>query len=200
MRPLFCAWSLVLCSVCSLPSEAQQDAGLEKPSGPIYFESDINALTVALFIAELDERSKAGEPIVVVIDSGGGSVQAGEQMARAIERSPVSVACVVDGTAASMALYVLQSCNVRAMTVRSTLMGHNPAVVLNQSLSERDTRELGRVLQVMAEGMARHICLRARIDYAEYLTYLAQNQELWMSANEARELGFVDLLVTRVSR
>jgi ATP-dependent protease ClpP protease subunit len=200
MRPFLSAAVFLLCSCAhAQPAETQPaDAGFVLPAEPIYFESDINELTVGFFVQQLDNANltRPGEPVVVIIDSGGGSVSAGEVMSRAIERSKAPVTCVVDGYAASMSLYVLQSCDARVMTSRSLLMGHNPSVHGVAGNAE-ELAQIERIMRAMSAAMAQHITARTRISAEDYLNILEADGELWLDSASAFALGFVDVVVTR---
>ncbi len=163
--------------------------------GPILFETDVNEMSVFVFMRQLEaaNASAKGEPVVVIIDTPGGSVLDGIVMGKAIERSKAQVICVVDGMAASMGLYILQSCDVRLMTGRSLLMGHEPA-----SGARGQPDELGQteeLLRKLSHAMAAHIVHRMNISVAEYEAKIAHGAEWWTTAEEALAVGAIDGIV-----
>lgn len=163
----------------------------------IRFEDEVNAETADVFMRQLQANIDAGQKIVVVqIDTPGGSISAGMDMMKAIERSPVPVACVVDTFALSMGLAILQSCDVRMMTGRSVLMGHQPAA--GSRGQENDSKNLTDVLIALNHALAKHIVSKAKIDVTEYERHVAGGREWWINVEEAQKVGFIDFEVGSV--
>lgn len=157
----------------------------------ITFENEVNEDSVTVFLVELAQHISAKEKIIVVeLDTPGGSVGAGIAMAKAIERSPVPVVCVVDGMAASMGLYILQSCDVRVMTKRSLLMGHEPSA--RMAGQPQALQDLAELLLRLSRAMAYHITARTNISPDDYLSKIAGGRELWFNFDDAVALKFVD--------
>ena len=156
---------------------------------------EINSDTAEAFITKL-KTFEDGRPFVVVFDSPGGSVRWGEKMSAAIERSPVPVICVVDGMAASMGFYILQSCDVRVMTTRSLLMGHEPASATQGQPSEMS--RMADLLQKLSRAMAYHITRKSRMTVADYLEKVSGGKEFWLTVEDASFYGFIDYSVGSV--
>ena len=94
----------------------------------VRIEGQINP-EISIYIALAMQRIAHIQPYVIIeINSGGGNVASGMGLATTMERLGVPVFCLVDGRAASMAFYLLQSCSYRFMTINSTLMVHNPSI------------------------------------------------------------------------
>lgn len=169
-------------------------------SAPIRIElGEINQDNEEVFVRQLNAAAEKG-PFVVVIDSPGGSVFAGFRIVKAMEKltEHTPVICVVDGMAASMALYVFQACSVRAMTSRSLLMGHQPSTaVQGQSESFAQTAVL---LAKLNYAMAAFIVARTNISIADYLAKIADGRELWMTSADASHFGFTDITVSSVGQ
>ena len=80
------------------------------------------------FLKKVDKFHKR---IYIVIDSNGGQVDSGLKMVKEInswKALGVTVNCVVNGNAMSMAFYFLIGCDNRYITENSKLMWHNPTV------------------------------------------------------------------------
>lgn len=180
--------------IAALSSEPAEPPEV-KPVDIIFFEDEVADETVARFSRQLDANIAAGQKVIIVeIDTGGGSLSAGFAMAKAMERSPVPVMCVVDGGALSMGLAVLQSCDVRTMTERSVLMGHEVASGTKGQTVQAEN--LVQVLRVMNEAMAAQICSKAKVTPEQYLKKIADGHEWWMSSKEALKAGFIDFEVS----
>ena len=121
---------LLLC--LAIPSNAQagppkvpssESVGIALLEGPV----DSDSVGDVIKSIEVYRKNPAINSVVLRINSPGGSVLAGFDLARYLEETGIQVVCVVDGEAASMAFYILQSCDVRLMTSRSMLMAHEPS-------------------------------------------------------------------------
>lgn len=190
---------LVLFVSCShAPKPGSYFQGASASATPrILFDGDVDSDTVMAFEAQLDAANAAGaKRVIVEINTPGGSVGAGMKMSKAIERSGATVICVVDGMAASMGLYILQSCDVRLMTSRSLLMGHEPATsVRGQPDDIEATKEL---LVKLNHALTFHIVRRMTLTVAEYEARVAHRHEWWMTCDEALAVGAVDGVVLGV--
>lgn len=162
----------------------------------IVFETDVTEASVTQTIQHIHEVNDAGaKTIVMVINSPGGSVLDGWRLARAMEDSPAPVVCVVDGWAASMGFYLLQSCDVRLMTKRSMLMAHEPAI-RGGGGTEHDYKEMATLLQKMNRALAEHAAARMHMTVAEFMDR-TNNTDWWMNWDEAFTMGAVDGVVDR---
>jgi ATP-dependent Clp endopeptidase proteolytic subunit ClpP len=162
----------------------------EKGAEEIFFREEVSEETVAAFLAQF--ALVQSNTVVIHLDTPGGSVFAGFRMGRAIDESKKEVICVVDGMAASMGLFLLQSCDVRVMTTRSLLMGHEPATVV-RGKPDAIQQDLN-LLKKLNFAMAAHISRRTKLSLQEYLE-ATKNNDFWMHAGDALALGFVDSII-----
>lgn len=147
-----------------------------------------------------DALVSGAESIVFIIDSGGGNVEAGERLARDIERTQVPVTCIVDGEAASMAFYLLQSCPTRLATLRSKLMVHEPFMVVQAIVHLKDVEAMLADMRKMVDEVGRHCSSRMNITYDEYSTRVlaAEKETWWMTPAEALAVHALDRVVDSV--
>jgi ATP-dependent Clp protease protease subunit len=130
--------------------------------------------------------------IFLEIDSEGGEVDAGFALTKAIEASPVPVICIVDGQAASMAFYVLQSCDVRAMTPRSSLMMHQ--VTLIGAIKASNIKALQKQIDTYNKAMVGQCAAKMKLTSAQISAKIADG-DWWMGTDEALEVGAIDSVV-----
>jgi ATP-dependent protease ClpP protease subunit len=134
------------------------------------------------------------EAIILEMDTDGGDIGAGFSLMKAIESSQAPVYCLIDGHGWSMGFYILQSCDVRIMTTRSTLMAHKASMgtaegyesveILRNKIAHLNAVSLG------LEGQAlRRICL-SREAFERKIS-----GDWFMGGEEALKVGAVDLLV-----
>jgi len=146
---------------------------------------------VGILLAGMAAPQNRPDAIVLDIDSGGGEFSAGFEIVKAIEHSPIPVICIVDGEAASMAFYILQSCDQRVMTRRSTLMWHGVTLVGGNGVNMINLPGLQNRLEAMNEAALAHVSHRLNIpasEVAEKIKY----RDWWMAATEALRVGAVD--------
>lgn len=141
-------------------------------------------------INKLSKESK--EPIVLLIDSPGGSVFSGERVISAMEASKAEIYTVCDGMCASMAAIIHQYGTKRLATDRSILMFHDAAGMLGGRISEM--LSLLNLIKRKLDKTNHYIANRSKISYQELVTLGANN--FWIDSEDAMEKGLVDDLVS----
>lgn len=174
-----------------------------KESVPEYVVLDIGAIEPDQLIdtaTKMMVYNALGVQIYILkIDSSGGFVGAGRAFARFIEGIPQRTVCLVTGKAASMALYVLQSCDWRVAVEDGQLVAHEPHMLMMQGAAitrwalENERKELEKD----AIEMALHITRRSKMEPEFYEAALASSPTaaFSMTAEEALDLGFLDAIV-----
>lgn len=159
----------------------------------------VNGQSVETAIAWLDmaEREEA-TVFVLEINTPGGNVFAGFELAKRIERSKVPVACVVDGMAASMGFYLLQSCPVRAMTRRSVLMTHEPSISADVSGPPNEWKSVAETLRALRDAMAWYCNRRLTTTLEEYHARTDGGLTWWFTFVDAKKYHAVDVAVDSV--
>lgn len=132
--------------------------------------------------------------ITITIDSPGGDVDAGIAAAAAVENARTLVVCVVRGTAASMAFYFLQSCDVRIMTPESRLMVHEPILVAEVSGPPGVWRAHLEDIEATAAIMLTHESSKLLISKQDLAARIKDGKDWWMAAPEALMVGAVDVV------
>lgn len=161
---------------------------------PYRFSGPVIAPATKAFINWLHAAQGAGAKMVMLeLNTPGGEYTSGHDMARAIEESPVTVVCVVDGMDASMGFYLLQSCDRRLMTKRSTLMTHGVlAGIQEPALNAHDLRNRLYRAEALDRAYAEHAVARMTISLGQYLSKVADGKEWWIAWPEALKVGAID--------
>lgn len=187
---------------CASTSNSLDSLFQEKPK-PVVTEcalvipltSAIDRDSAELFIAQLEACK--GTPVVVEINSPGGSVFAALEIQKAIERHGAPVLCAVDGMAASAAFVTLQSCHVRAMTPRSVLMAHHAS--LGRVEGQREAMENGAaMLKAIDEAMVQHCARRMGLPASFLEARISGGKEWWFTLEEAKLYKAVDFDVADI--
>lgn len=138
------------------------------------------------------------EAIVLEISTLGGEVPSGYEFGRAIERSHAPVYCVVDGDAASMGFYVLQSCDVRLMTKRSVLMIHEPHIQGPEVGTANIYRNYEQLLHAATEAMLEHEAVKMKVSREVIRKHIENGQDWNILWEEALKIGAVDKIAPSV--
>lgn len=175
------------------------DPNTKHKVGRVRFDVPVTAASADELIAWIVAAKPAKlDAVVIDMNTPGGSVTAGQRLAKVIEESPVPIYCVADGMAASMGMYLLQSCHVRLMTKRTVLMAHGPSVGGFMAGKEQDFKNIAQMLKATEEALASHICKNIKLPEAECRAKFSGNNEWWLGAKEAKTVGAVDEVVADV--
>lgn len=150
-----------------------------------WFDDDV---TPALFKAELESGS--GD-VTVWINSPGGDCFAAAQIYDMLKDYKGKVTIKIDAIAASAASVIAMAGDVVQISPVGMLMIHNPSTV-----SWGDHKEMQRAIEMLNE------CKESIINAYELKTGLSRNrlsklmdEETWMNAKKAVELGFADEII-----
>ncbi len=167
----------------------------------ITFDSEVSENSVSMAIQIINEVIKGdAKAIVIEWNTPGGDVDAGFRLARAMEDASVPIVCVVDGDAASMGMYLLQSCDVRMMTKRSSLMVHEAAIAARLEGHEVTWRSIADRLRATNKAMAEHIAGRMGMPPKVLMERIQGGAQWWMNWDEALQVNAVDMVVTSVKQ
>lgn len=136
--------------------------------------------------------SDSATPIVLLINSPGGSVLDGAQIVSAIEASKAPVYTVCLQFCASMAAIIHQYGNKRLMVDRSMLMMHNAAGGFEGTFPQINSRF--SVFTRFMYKMDAKIAARAGLTLDTFLNM--QASELWLDAEDSVAKKFADGLVS----
>ena len=169
--------------------ETLEEETVLRLDGPIAEESWYgDEVTPALFLSELEEHP--GD-LTVWINSPGGDVFAASRIYTMLMDHPGKVTVKIDGLAASAASVIAMAGGEILMSPSAMLMVHNPQTI---AFGWKD--EMEKALQVLDEVKA------SIINAYELKTGLSRNKisrlmddETWMNAKKAKELGFCDGLL-----
>lgn len=136
------------------------------------------------------EAKLDGEELVVRINSGGGSVMAGQEIySMLVGRSDVKIKIEsLAGSAAS----VIAMANKSEISPVAMIMIHN-VTMCGASGDYRDMRKNAEVLQQMNAALAGAYVAKTGKDEDTILKLM--DRETWLTANQALEMGFVDAIM-----
>lgn len=150
-----------------------------------WFDDDV---TPALFRAELE---KGSGDVVVYINSPGGDCIAASQIYTMMREYAGNVQVKIDGLAASAASVIAMAGDVVEMAPTALMMIHNPA-----TLAWGDHNDMQKAIDLLNEVK------ESIINAYENKTGLSRSkisrlmeEETWMNARKARDLGFVDRIL-----
>lgn len=145
------------------------------------------------------ELTDPGKPILLVIFSPGGSVDAGFAIWDQIKMISSPVTTLVTGLAASMGS-VLSLCakkGRRFATPKARIMIHQPAIGGVMKGQATDLEIQAKEILKTREGMIELYMGATGKDYATIEK--AIDRDTWMSADEAKQFGLIDKIITSYS-
>jgi ATP-dependent protease ClpP protease subunit len=144
----------------------------------------------ATIVHQLDLVPNVNE-VAVYINSGGGSVDAGNEIAAALKRHPARKTAYVVGTCGSMATMIALACDTIKMHTLAQWMVHMPITGMR---GRSEDLAAGALAAKAYEDEFVRIYTK-RTGMAEDAMRALLKEERWMGAEEAKRLGFVDEVV-----
>ena len=126
--------------------------------------------------------------ITVRINSNGGDIFQAQAMYNYLKSHKADITVRVDGIAASAASLVVMAGNKIIMPENSMMMIHNPAGGCYGEAD--DMREVAEILDKVRDMLANAYVARTGQEREKIIQMM--NEETWLTANEAHDLGFCD--------
>lgn len=159
----------------------------------IYGEIGAWGVSAQDFIRDLKAADDGKRQIVVAINSVGGEIGDGFAIHNALQRLGDRVTARIDGWALSAAGIIAAGAKTVWMHDNAMLMMHNPWTFA--AGDSDDFRKVADVMDQLVEGIIASFKHRPlTVDDAELRRMI--NAETWLTAEEAKELGFVDLVLS----
>jgi ATP-dependent Clp protease protease subunit len=201
------AVAVALCAVCSLAlavapraSARSKDGAPDK--GHIELTSRIfrvdggisDGLMQKAQKAVLEFNEQSHEPIWLVLNSGGGSVEAGLILIDTMRSLKSPIYCLVESKAYSMAAIILAFCDKRYALDHATIMLHEASYgTAGEDPTNRSRLDfLARYL----DGL--HVEIAARLKMAPEKYRARIRDAWWLLASEAEKAGVVDAVATSI--
>lgn len=159
----------------------------------IYDEIGMWGVTAKQFISDLKALGDVKD-ITVSINSPGGSVFDGLAIYNALRASGANVTVKVMGIAASIASIIAMAGKKIVMPENSFMMIHNPLNVIYGNAD--DMREMADILDKVGSSLVATYV--ARTGKSEEEVKALMDAETYMTAAEAKELGFADEVIPAV--
>ena len=128
------------------------------------------------------------ENITLHINSPGGSVFSAVAIANTLKNHKAKITANIDGLAASAATIITSACDTVRMPKNALFMVHNPITFAYGN--NQDMQKTLEMLNKVKNSIIETYLNKVKTD-KETLSELMDN-ETWMSAEEAKEYGFVD--------
>lgn len=168
------------------------------PGAEIFIYGDIgeswygDSVTASDFVEEIGQVT--APEITIRINSYGGSVVDGIAIHNAIKRHPAKVTVCIDGLAASIASLIAMAGDVVEMSENALLMVHAPWGGVQGNAA--DLREYADMLDTWASAMSTSYAAKSGQSADVCLALLTDGEDHWFTADQAKQMGFVDAVVT----
>ncbi len=148
-------------------------------------------------------RMESEDPVsgvTILLNSGGGDVQAGFMLIDTIRTLSVDVEIICTGLAASMGAMILMAGTPgkRRALAHSRVMIHQPSVYSPMMMQASDMEIQAREMQRIRRTLYEFIVECTGRPYEDVASDCERN--FWMDAKEAMEYGIVDGIVTKEAR
>lgn len=165
----------------------------------MYLDGEVNEDVLHTIIMQLYKLNgvEAGnnpdemQPIILIINSCGGSVMSGLALADAINASRVPVIGVCVGYAYSMAFNIFTQCDLRVATKNASFLYHD-GWTCDSNVSSK-VKDAAKFYEKVDERVNKLIASRTKLT-ADYLNSIARADNYWF-ADEGKENGFVDAII-----
>ena len=131
------------------------------------------------------------DTLVVHLSSPGGEVFTGWTIGNLLKASPKKVIVIIEGLCASIATYIAMQADEIHMAETARFMIHNPAIGIQGE--EKDLKAAAGQLASIKNDLIKTYKAKTNIDEGQISEMM--DKETWLTANEAKELGFVDKIV-----
>lgn len=157
----------------------------------VRYKWDEEDTTASSFQKDLKELGDVSE-ITVHVNSPGGSVFEGIAIGNMLKAHSATVTAYVDALAASIASVIVASCDKVIMPENSMLMIHNPMQGIwgNAKVLRKAADDLDKI----AESSVITYLSKAGESLTESKIKQIMDEETWLSAKEAKELGLCDVI------
>ena len=191
--------AVAVVALFSINSEAQQKQIVLNESNTIVLNQQVSFMSVPSIIQkalDLESADSSSEPIYLVLDTPGGSVEAGLHLIQALQSidRPVHTVTMF---AASMGWQIAQALGDRLILSEGVMMSHKAQGVFGgefgdgrSQLDNRIALWVERILQ-MDQATVRRTGGKQTLE-----SYRSQyDNELWITANQAVKMGYADEIV-----
>ena len=191
--------------------ETLHEYGLYVPTRTIFMDSSsqedgeetgVNYFMAVRFCKNLHHlESVSKDPVIIILNTGGGSVDAGMAIYDEIKNSPCHITVVVKGQASSMGSVILQAADERVLRPNASVMFHSGSMPIGgNNASEHISHakfELARakkIDQILFEKIAEKYTADGKtITFNKFQDM--NNRGKYMNAQEAVDIGLADRIV-----
>lgn len=152
----------------------------------IYEEIGLWGVTAKQFITDL--KAVGDRKLKLRINSPGGDVFQGLAIYNRLREHKAGVEVVIDGIAASMASVIAMAGTTVSIAENALIMIHNPSTIAAGDAA--DMRDAAELLDKVRDSIVTAYERKTQLGTAKLVAML--DAETWLSAAEAKTLGFVD--------
>lgn len=148
-------------------------------------------ITPAMFKQQLNEKGGGG-PVTLLVNSPGGEVIAASVIRSILQEYPGQVTADIVGLAASAATIVITGADYIRMRESALLMIHDPSGMAWGTIDE--IKQFLEVLKTVKDSIISTYQTKTGLEPGKLAKMMTD--ETWLTAKEAKDLGFVDQVVT----
>lgn len=149
-------------------------------------------ITSKKFLEEIEPLKNKNE-ITVRINSGGGDLFIGLQIATVLKGLSAKKTCIIEGLAASAATVIASVCDVVQTYNNSMYMVHKPKAGICSFVDDVDVEKVQELLRACKESLV--VSYMEKTGRSREEITQAVDQEKWFVGQEAVDFGFCDELI-----
>ena len=158
-------------------------------SRAVVLKDEVEQFNVDAIVTKIKDFAKENNhPIFMIINSPGGSVEAGLELMNTMKSVHVPIYCAIETEAFSMAADISQYCTKTYIHKYATMMFHQASYAVSGKADQIEIRVAftGRYLKAIEKDLASQM----GITYEQFLN--KRGVEWWVVADEAAQFGLVD--------
>lgn len=168
----------------------------------ITLTEDINSESALEFIDELFvSAGLSDEPLVILINSGGGEAYSSLAIVDAIQSAPMPTIGLCMGLAGSGAFYALQACTHRVMMNNSILFWHEMIhYELSEIKSASESEKKHKDYKKLNDHILTFFKKRIGISKEDWKNHFENKNDLMFNAAEALKLNLIDKKINKITQ
>jgi len=193
--------ALLSLSTTACAKEQKSNSIILSESNTVVLADEVGPVSVskvAQKIRELDDSLPKNQPIYLVLDTPGGSIQSGLELISLVQglERPVHTVTLF---AASMGFQIAQNLSDRLITQNGILMSHKAKGQIGGEFNGDGASQLDKRYKLFGDmiiKMDQQTVKRTKGKQTFESYRKAYENELWLSANESVEQGYADRVIT----
>lgn len=162
-------------------------------SGDIALSGDFNIAAHINSVSGAVSSSPKADALVLFINSSGGDLVYGLEVCNAIKNSPIPVVSIISPAAESAAALIAMVCDRTLIMENGWIMTHQFSSAIEGTYNDQKTMQKHN--EILHSAMVSILADKTGMSAMNVEDTFLPNHDVWLTAEEAKELGVVDGVV-----